>query len=198
MDNVNCNIINDLLPLYIDDVVSDESRLMVEKHLETCPECRGIMDMMQSSIEYEKDVDVTPFKRLRRKLIWRGIGISLLAALILLVVGVPFLQKLKPITNVGEQYIEQMQVAFLEDGVYIRREGISNQGVVIPVDQGNGVVKFCIGRSVLDFWGFGRAGGVNYSQIASYSKMLDKDSVKEVDYCDGDGNVLYVLWEKDK
>jgi len=35
----DCNIIRDLLPLYADDVCSDESRAMVDEHLSECPEC---------------------------------------------------------------------------------------------------------------------------------------------------------------
>ena len=33
MKKINCNIIRDILPLYLDDVVSDETKQMVEEHL---------------------------------------------------------------------------------------------------------------------------------------------------------------------
>lgn len=33
---VPCNIIEDLLPLYHDNVCSEESRAMVKEHLQTC------------------------------------------------------------------------------------------------------------------------------------------------------------------
>lgn len=37
---IHCNIIQDLLPLYQDNVCSMESRELVEQHLKTCEECR--------------------------------------------------------------------------------------------------------------------------------------------------------------
>lgn len=36
---IDCKIVKDLLPLYIDDLVSDETRMYVEKHLKECSEC---------------------------------------------------------------------------------------------------------------------------------------------------------------
>lgn len=40
MKKVSCDIIKDILPLYIDDVVSDDTKNMVEEHLQSCEECR--------------------------------------------------------------------------------------------------------------------------------------------------------------
>lgn len=34
---ISCNIIVDLLPLYVDDMVSEDSRQLVEEHLKACP-----------------------------------------------------------------------------------------------------------------------------------------------------------------
>ncbi len=36
----NCNIVRDLLPLYLDGETSPESSEMVKSHLEECDECR--------------------------------------------------------------------------------------------------------------------------------------------------------------
>ena len=40
MNKVTCGVIRDLLPLYIDDCCSPESRTIVEEHLTTCPDCK--------------------------------------------------------------------------------------------------------------------------------------------------------------
>ena len=37
--NTECNIIIDLLPLYVEDMVSPETKQFVEEHLKNCPEC---------------------------------------------------------------------------------------------------------------------------------------------------------------
>ena len=40
MKKMDCDIIRDLLPLYIDDVVSDATKELVETHLKDCDACR--------------------------------------------------------------------------------------------------------------------------------------------------------------
>ncbi len=42
MNNVSCNVIQDLIPLYIENMCSAESRKMVEKHLAECESCRQL------------------------------------------------------------------------------------------------------------------------------------------------------------
>lgn len=39
----NCDIVQDLLPLYIDDVCSSASGEMIRSHLEECPKCREML-----------------------------------------------------------------------------------------------------------------------------------------------------------
>ena len=39
MEKINCNVIQDILPLYIDDVVSDDTKELVEEHLQNCEIC---------------------------------------------------------------------------------------------------------------------------------------------------------------
>lgn len=42
MYEINCAICMDLIPLVADGVASEDSRLAVEAHLETCPACRAL------------------------------------------------------------------------------------------------------------------------------------------------------------
>lgn len=46
---MNCNIIKDLLPLYIDQCCSEESKALVHTHLEGCQSCRNEYQKMQKS-----------------------------------------------------------------------------------------------------------------------------------------------------
>lgn len=52
-----CNVIKDLLPLYVDNVCSSDSKEMVEEHLKTCPDC-------QKELEFFKGMD---FKEVEKK-----------------------------------------------------------------------------------------------------------------------------------
>lgn len=44
--NLKCNVIRDLLPLYADQICSDESRELVDEHLAGCRECSGLLQQM--------------------------------------------------------------------------------------------------------------------------------------------------------
>ena len=55
-----CKVIQDLLPLYIDNICSNESHRMVSEHIENCYECKKLYENMnqavkQDSIELELD-----------------------------------------------------------------------------------------------------------------------------------------------
>ena len=57
---MNCEIIKDLLPLYLDGICSDESRKMVDEHLLECEECRNYYSLLKKNeigeaIELDKD-----------------------------------------------------------------------------------------------------------------------------------------------
>lgn len=46
---MNCNVINDLIPLYVDDCCSEESAALVAEHLKTCESCRRTYKQMHIS-----------------------------------------------------------------------------------------------------------------------------------------------------
>ena len=46
---VTCDVIKDLLPLYVDDVLSDDSRALVEAHIESCEGCKSYHDKLLTS-----------------------------------------------------------------------------------------------------------------------------------------------------
>jgi len=51
MERMHCDIVKDLLPLYVDDVCSEKSRMVIEEHLKECEECKKC---------YEQLIDKTP------------------------------------------------------------------------------------------------------------------------------------------
>ena len=48
---MNCEIIKDLIPLYIDDCCSEESAALVKEHLESCAECKELYEDMKIPTE---------------------------------------------------------------------------------------------------------------------------------------------------
>lgn len=50
MSEMSCAVIRDLLPLYADGALSDESRALVEEHLAECGDCREVLSRMKEEI----------------------------------------------------------------------------------------------------------------------------------------------------
>jgi len=50
VSKLDCPIVRDLLPLYIDQVVSPETAQAVEAHLEDCPDCRREYESLQADL----------------------------------------------------------------------------------------------------------------------------------------------------
>ncbi|WP_342538827.1 MULTISPECIES: zf-HC2 domain-containing protein [unclassified Sporosarcina] len=70
---MNCNIIKDLLPSYIDGICSEDTAKLVEDHLEHCEECKACVNSMERQIAYvqqnPKEVvkAIAPFKKINKK-----------------------------------------------------------------------------------------------------------------------------------
>lgn len=58
----NCDMIKDLLPLYADDVCSDESRKAVEEHIKDCPDCKSELEKLRKNVTVSPQNDAAVFK----------------------------------------------------------------------------------------------------------------------------------------
>ena len=72
MADITCEVIRDLLPLYVDDVLSPDSRALVEEHLETCEGCTDYYHAMKEPEGNYKQMNKTDekaaFKRIKGSL----------------------------------------------------------------------------------------------------------------------------------
>ncbi len=51
MKEIDCNVIKDLLPSYLDKITSEQTNRLVEKHLESCNKCSKILEEMNKKID---------------------------------------------------------------------------------------------------------------------------------------------------
>ena len=82
---IDCNVIQDLIPLVNDDVASEASKLFVEKHCQDCPQCKG----MVQQVHFEKPLvdDTKMISNIKKNLHYTKalfIGIGILAAILFL------------------------------------------------------------------------------------------------------------------
>lgn len=95
MKKISCDVIKDVLPLYVDGVVSDATKEMVEEHLSSCDSCREEAKILQQDIVLPstKNIQLSEamaFKKMKSYLRKKNviIFVSTMIAAILLVVGI--------------------------------------------------------------------------------------------------------------
>ncbi|MBU5335215.1 zf-HC2 domain-containing protein [Intestinibacter bartlettii] len=60
MSKLKCSIVEDLMPLYIEDLLSEETKKDIELHLDECEDCKEVYDELKEDVnlEYEKKIDL--------------------------------------------------------------------------------------------------------------------------------------------
>ena len=92
MEKISCKVYQDILPLYVDDVVSDETREFVADHLQKCLSCRAEFAKMKGTIELPLENSTKPLESIKREwakkntMIW---GFSLLLISVFLMLALP-------------------------------------------------------------------------------------------------------------
>lgn len=113
--DISCDIIRDLLPLYAEDLVSEDSRKLVDEHLCTCDPCTKQLGILKKAAILPIEVETNSLKRVgetirRRKVMTVATAILTVAALI--ITGVIFMTT--PVFLTAEEAIEGVELR--EDG----------------------------------------------------------------------------------
>ena len=82
---LSCDVIQDLLPLYHDGVCSEESKTIVEEHIETCADCKDVLHRLREETAPDaveaagvlKTIG-TAWKRTTKKALTKGLLIAFL------------------------------------------------------------------------------------------------------------------------
>ena len=90
MTKIPCEVIKDLLPLYIDGLTSEMTDLLIREHTDTCEDCRSVLQSMKDSAgeedfpDAEKEKKQIDFLKKNRSRNIRIVIFSLLGALFIL------------------------------------------------------------------------------------------------------------------
>ena len=109
----NCNLIEDLLPLYIEGLVSEETKKKIEEHLKKCDKCSEILKSINKDeeiiIEEQKDNssnEVKCIKNIKRKIMFKIVMAVLITAIsIISVFGIYILSPYRFIRDENEKLI---------------------------------------------------------------------------------------------
>jgi len=76
---ISCNIIRDLLPLYAEDLASEDTRALVDEHLCTCEECTNVLNTMKTAAPIPVEASPESLDKVK-KIIRRRRLVSVMAA----------------------------------------------------------------------------------------------------------------------
>lgn len=93
MKDRECSIVRDLIPLYVENITSDDTRKFLDEHLSHCAECKNELELSQTDISIKgaytgKDSGVEVIKRIgfdiKRKRVFTGIISAVISAIVVI------------------------------------------------------------------------------------------------------------------
>lgn len=98
---MKCDVIKDLMPSYIDQLLSEESQCLVEEHLAECETCKAYYDCLKGDVdifdaEEAEELhleEIKPLKRIKKKMTRKTVVVSVVTAVcvICLLIGLGYL-----------------------------------------------------------------------------------------------------------
>lgn len=212
----NCDIVKDLLPLYADDVCSEESRKLVAEHIAICGECKAELEKMGKNITISAENDIKVMKRIKKRI--RIEKIVAVAFSAIMVVGLA-LGVLTYLINTTESV--DAQKYNIQENVYVVErdgelwlginEGASNYDFIVPTLSDSDGNHFGYGEfdsTKKNGYGFtfkrrkiDKFAIVDLPASSGFEKKLggvDEYPYQEkIFYYDDENNKEYILWERD-
>ena len=148
---IDCAIIRDLLPLYADDVVSRESKVLISEHLAACGACKDELAKLQGEVRklHANNAKVNVLKSMKRKICRRNVLVSLcsIVAVIAIAAGV-FHWILLPQTPIP------YEAGLLKAQVNITKVAYDQDGHLMVITEPNSTVATYEEREVIDIISF--------------------------------------------
>lgn len=109
-NDLACEIVSDLLPLYHDGVVNETTKAAVEQHIDQCGKCRDELQALREDLPCDKQIEPVTRKKFanlmrsqkHKRILWTGISAVLIVGLL---IGAYFGQLQLPIFDVPDEEI---------------------------------------------------------------------------------------------
>ena len=171
----NCEIVQDLLPLYKDEVVSASSIEMIEEHLKTCENCKGELAKLQGdvkvSFEPTQKAEIGALKLFRKKILRKNVIVACVSAVLgvaLLLGTYLFLDNHTTVIPYSDSLIVAVN-AYPDRGIIdvvssIKPEGWNVSSIIVN-ENGDSIklVFISFSESTLSRWQNNRNGSIEYS-----------------------------------
>lgn len=227
MEQTKCDIVMDLLPLYVDGVCSEESKKIVEEHLKHCEECKQFLENMQTEVNVSKDTkqretDIRILKKMKKRIWIERLVLSVVVVCIAIVIESScFFYSLK-MQNMNDVVdLEEVSVVQDEEGnLWLERSGNASLAQMISLEfyttEGEPVlaaskniynkrdknatyqVRVVFMESSLNFQ-LQKWSGMQIGTTEERSKICDKEKLKQCSeiIIEQSNGTEKVLWEKE-
>ncbi len=147
MKNANCSVVQDLIPLKLDGLLSEDSENLLREHLETCKKCRIYMEEACEERAQEALAETSREGRLMRALKRRRYEMVGMLTGILALVMVICLGLFQPFSGLGsEGEVYEVKEHYEEPGDYGKQEYRGVAGLALFPD------AECMSGDVADFY----------------------------------------------
>ena len=139
---ITCDVIQDLMPSYIDGILSEDSKALVEEHMGTCQECRKMLEIMkeeqgkeQAQIrpsaasgaqrragETENIGSAAALKKIRKKLIIRRVLTAAVAVILTLIAAA---------AGYDHWYFNEKYMTLENSGMYVKNNSLYSSNNLI-------------------------------------------------------------------
>lgn len=139
---ITCDVIQDLMPSYIDGILSEDSKVLVEEHMGTCQECRKMLEIMKEEQgkeqaqmissaasgarhragETENTGSAAALKKIRKKLIIRRVLIAAVAVILTLIAAA---------AGYNHWYFNEKYMTLENSGMYVKNNSLYSSNNLI-------------------------------------------------------------------
>lgn len=210
---ITCDVIKDLLPLYVDEVLSEDSNALIEEHLKSCDDCTTYFERLKGddnitgieAVRIEENLEeMEPLKkikkRLRRTITYLGITVGVCIIIGTLVIGFHYTKggTVKPddveISNVRVENEDVLfDVKVINPGKIYVPIGLMSDTAYDETPNGDHHYVRCQMHTIL--W-FLASGTVTERTVSIPLDWMEETSRSEIYYGSGDDKVL--VWSMDE
>lgn len=128
---ITCDVIQDLMPSYVDGILSEDSQALVKEHMEACKECRKMLEIMKEEQgkeqaqmissaasgarrragETENIGSAAALKKIRKKLMIRRVLTAVVAVILTLIVAA---------AGYNHWYFNEKYMTLENSGMYVK------------------------------------------------------------------------------
>ena len=139
---ITCDVIQDLMPSYVDGILSEDSQALVKEHMEACEECRKMLEIMKEEQgkeqaqmrpsaasgarhragETENTGSAAALKKIRKKLIIRRVLTAAVAVILTLIAAA---------AGYNHWYFNEKYMTLENSGMYVKNNSLYSSNNLI-------------------------------------------------------------------